>query len=43
MRYKKVKSIGVMKAAAKIGLKKLTWNMMRCVKLKSKADAVLQG
>jgi transposase, IS5 family len=35
-----VHTIGIFRAAAKIGLTNLTYNMMRCVQLKKKACAV---
>ena len=35
-----VRTIGIFRAAAKIGLSNLTYNMMRCVQLKKKVYAV---
>ncbi|MCG8341631.1 MAG: transposase, partial [Chlorobiales bacterium] len=39
-----IKTIGILRAAAKIGLSNLTYNMMRCVQLKKRVyNVVLMG
>ena len=35
-----IKTIGLLRAAAKIGLPNLTYNMMRCVQLKKRVHNV---
>lgn len=38
-----IRTINILRAAAKIGISKLTYNMMRCVQLDKKVSAVFLG